>query len=262
VLRRALAAEAPASQWFGANAAWFRLNVMLYNLQGRGRADRARRGRGQPMADQARRRRAGAARRRRGPPRHPVQPRPGAPPPQPAEVHLLANRVELDGHVDANGRFRTLGTVRTEMRSVVSVGVLETGTDHNLLIRRNAVAHIELRGNDTSTSSSRSPARTTPSGTTATPRAASARTATSSCPAAGSSSGALPPAGAWAMAPSPSHRLPGRLPQRPGDPPRPRQPVLERPRSEHNRLHHPHLVQRQQRLLVVRHRAVKGRRRA
>jgi hypothetical protein len=65
------------------------------------------------------------------------------------KVTILASRVELDGHVDANGRFRTLGMVRTEMRSGASVGVVETGTDHNLLIRRNAVAHIELRGNDT-----------------------------------------------------------------------------------------------------------------
>jgi hypothetical protein len=65
------------------------------------------------------------------------------------KLTIQANRVELDGHLDANGRFRTLGTVRTEMRSGGANGILETGTDHNLLIRRNGVAHIELRGDST-----------------------------------------------------------------------------------------------------------------
>jgi hypothetical protein len=169
------------------------------------------------------------------------------------KLTLQANRVELDGNVDANGRFRTLGTVRTEMRSAAAVGVLETGTDHNLLIRRNAVAHIELRGNDTTDFK---------------------QPITSPGPHRLGQRHAPQPRPEWLPAAAKRLDHPVGLRRQLGlgrwhhylpHPVACRSVLathlgpdkgLERPEPDHHQLRDPHLIQRQQRLLVARHRPV------
>jgi hypothetical protein len=127
-------------------------------------------------------------------------------------------------------------------------------TDHNLLIRRNGVTHIELRGDTTDFKQPITRQDHIVWDNANTPRSL------------GQNGYQQLPSGwiiQWGFAASWGlgrwhhhlpHRLPGSVPQRPGDPPRPRQPVLERAEPYHHQLRDPHLIRRQQRLLVARNR--------